>query len=156
MIFSHPHTVFSEEMLRPEKQDLAEIVDGMDNIVETQRRVASLYFEDGSVEMACPPLKALLHIMRDGCHESRGLSDPAIRALFSRESLLESDWYRVQLATRQQQETALWRRHVEYLEAFLGRAGYAEEAKRMRIAERLVVARRELAAAEGLGGGAPM
>ena len=151
MIFSHPHMVFSEEMLRPEKQDLGQIVDGMDNIVETQRRVAALYFEDGSVDMACPPLKALLHIMCHGHFEGMGLSDPAFRAMFTRESLLSGVWYHEQLAARQQREIALQRRHVDYLEEFLRRAGYAEEAKRMGIAERLAAAKSALADAESPG-----
>jgi len=145
MIFSHPHTVFSEEMLRPEKQDLDQIVDGMDNIVETQRRVAALYFEDGSIELACPPLKALLHIMCYDHYEGKRLSDPVFRAAFTRESLLEGEWYREHLAVRQTREIALWQRHAAYLEAFLGRAGYGEEAERMKIRERLETARAELA-----------
>ena len=62
-VFNHPEVVFTDEMLRPELQSLEVFVDGMDNIVETQKRVAQLYFEDGSVESACPPLRALLHIM---------------------------------------------------------------------------------------------
>jgi phosphoenolpyruvate carboxykinase (diphosphate) len=137
MIFSHPHTLFSEGMLRPEKQDLRQIVDGMDNIVETQRRVAALYFEDGSVELACPPLKALLHIMCYDQFEGKDLAHPDIRRAFTREALLASDWYRGELQRRQTREIALWERHVAYLEAFLDRASYAEVAKRMHIRERL-------------------
>jgi hypothetical protein len=144
MIFSHPHMLFSEEMLRPEKQDLAQVIDGMENIVETQRRVAALYFEDGSVEAACPPLRALLNIMLHDQFEGKELSHPEIRRAFTREHLLVSDWYREQIAARQIQETELWRRHVAYLEEFLGRAGYAEEAERMRIRERLAYAKAKL------------
>jgi hypothetical protein len=59
-VFNQPHIIFTEEMLRPEKQSLVIVVDGMDNILETQRRVAQHYFNDNSVEMACPALKALL------------------------------------------------------------------------------------------------
>jgi hypothetical protein len=36
-VFNHPHAVFTEEMLRPELQDLDIFVDGMDNIVATQQ-----------------------------------------------------------------------------------------------------------------------
>ena len=66
---------------------------GVDAIVEAQTRVALNYFEDGSVEAACPPLKALLHIMAHGQYEGKGVEDPAVRRLFTREYLLESDWY---------------------------------------------------------------
>src|SRR5690606_16315260 len=55
-VFSYPRSVFPEEALRPELQDRGVFVDGVRNIVETQRRVALNYFEDGSVEHACPPL----------------------------------------------------------------------------------------------------
>ena len=145
MIFSHPHTVFTEEMLRPEKQDLAQIVDAMDNIVETQKRVASLYFEDGSVELAAPPLKALLHIMLYDKYEDKELSHPQIRKLFTREYLLSSPWYCTHLQTRQRREIELWQRHVEYLENFLSRPGYDEVVARLKIRERLEHARCTLA-----------
>lgn len=148
MIFSHPHMVFTEEMLRPEKQDIAQIVDAMDNIVETHRRVAGLYFEDGSIEWACPALKALLHIMRTGEWEGHALDSPEVRRLFTREHLLGSDWYREHLQTRQRREIALWRRHIAYLSEFLGRAGYAGEAEMLGIAHRLASARQKLAAVE--------
>ena len=70
------------------------------------------------------------------------------RAMFTRESLLTGDWYREQLAARQQREIALQRRHMDYLEEFLGRAGYAEEAKRRRIDDRPAAAKSALADAE--------
>ena len=42
-------------MLKPELQDVDVFADGMDNIVSTQKRVAEMYFEDGSIEVVCPP-----------------------------------------------------------------------------------------------------
>jgi hypothetical protein len=65
-VFNHPHVVLTPEMLRPELQDLEIFVDGMDNIVGTHKRVAEYYFNDGTIEFGCPPLKALLHIMAHG------------------------------------------------------------------------------------------
>src|SRR5262249_47362550 len=62
---NHPHVVFPDEMLRPELQGLDTFADGVDNIVSTQKRVADHYFADGSIADACPPLRALLHLMRD-------------------------------------------------------------------------------------------
>src|SRR5690606_26701019 len=62
-VFDNPAAVFTPDMLRPETQDLEVFVDGVDNIVQAQERVARQYFEDGSVHDACPPLRALLHIM---------------------------------------------------------------------------------------------
>jgi hypothetical protein len=65
-LFETPDAVFPEPMLRPEKQDRAQFAQGLDAIVEAQQRVALLSFEDGSVEHACQPVKALLHIMAHG------------------------------------------------------------------------------------------
>ena len=44
-VFNHPHVVFTEEMLRPELQDMEIFVDGMDNIVGTHKRVAAALFQ---------------------------------------------------------------------------------------------------------------
>ena len=82
-LFETPDAVFTEEMLRPEKQSLELFAAGVDAIVEAQRRVALNYFEDGSVEAACPPLKALLHIMAHGEFEGMGLDDPRLSRIFS-------------------------------------------------------------------------
>lgn len=136
-VFNYPHAVFTEEILRPEKQDMAVFADGMDNIVTTHRDVAARYFADGSVEMACPPLKALLHIMAHGQYEGRGLDDPDFRALFKRETVLSSDWYAARLSAKQEHDIKLWRNHATYLQKFLEKKNYAEEARRLEVAARL-------------------
>jgi phosphoenolpyruvate carboxykinase (diphosphate) len=115
--------------------------------------VARLYCEDASVEHACPPLKALLHIMAHGHYQGNGIESPAIRGLFQREALLGSDWYQERLRVKQRKDVALWRRHVEALEA--ARANMdAMEARRLELDSRLADARGELArvkSAEYLG-----
>jgi hypothetical protein len=143
-MFNHPHVVFTDRMLRPETQDPAIFADAVDNIVETQKRVASLYFEDGSLGLACPPLRALLHVMRDGQHEGRDLASPELRALFTRESLLKSEWYAARLEAQQASDRKLWLRHAATLEKFLAKPNYAGEAARLGIAERLRRARVQL------------
>ncbi|HEY7392173.1 MAG TPA: hypothetical protein VH640_26885 [Bryobacteraceae bacterium] len=117
-LFETPDMVFPEELLRPEKQNPDQFAAGVEAIVEAQTRVARQYFEDGSVGAACPALKALLHIMVHGSYEGKCVEDPEIRALFSRDSMLASDWYRERLITCQNREVALWRRHVAALEQF--------------------------------------
>jgi hypothetical protein len=144
-VFSHPHLVFTEEMLRPEKQSLELAVDGMDNIVETQKRVAASYFADGSIELASPPLKALLHIMRDDHWNGKGLSDPEVRGLFEPENLLNSEWYQGRIAAKKASDTALWQRHVDYLQGFLSRESHAREAARLGIEAKLEQAQKTLA-----------
>jgi len=143
-VFNHPHAVFSEEMLRPELQDPEEFADGVDNIVATQRRVSALYFSDGSINQACPPLRALLHIMLHDSWEGRSIQHPEVRSLFSREQLMASDWYAARLAARQEIDRAQWKGHVEYLEKFLKRASHAEEAAHLGLPDRLVRARHML------------
>src|SRR6266478_2940033 len=143
-MFNHPQALFTEEMLRPELQDRQLFADGMDNIVATQKRVAKMYFEDGSVKQACPPLATLLHIMlNDGC-EGKGLEHPQVRKLFTCENLLASDWYAARLAAKQKIDRQLWRRHTEYLERFLKKSSHADEAARLNIADRLSRARKTL------------
>jgi hypothetical protein len=89
------------------------------------------------VTLACPPLQALLHIMRDGQFEGKGLDHPEVRRLFSREAMLASDWYADRLKAKQEVDIQLWRRHVKYLEAFLAKPNYADEAERLGVADRL-------------------
>ena len=115
-IFETPDAVFPDQMLRPEKQDLAQFAAGVDAIVETQTRVALQYFEDGSVDAACPPLKALLHIMAHGSYQGMGVDAAEIRGLFSREAMLASEWYRERLVVKQERDVALWTRHLRALE----------------------------------------
>jgi hypothetical protein len=143
-MFNHPDKVFTDAMLKPETQDLAVFADGMDNIVSTQRSVAQHYFNDGSIEMACPPLKALLHIMAHGQFEGRDVGHAKIRALFTRESLLASEWYAERLRAKQAVDVKLWQRHVTYLTKFITKEHYADEAARLGIENRLHEARNEL------------
>jgi hypothetical protein len=147
-VFNHPHEVFTEAMLRPELQDPAIFADGMDNIVTTQQRVAEMYFADGSIAQACPPLAALLHIMARAQWQGKGLDHPEVRGLFTRESLLASSWYAARLAAKQKVDRALWRRHVEYLNMFLRKTSHADVAEKMRISDRLAEARKTLEAIE--------
>ena len=119
IVFDNPNDVFTPEMLRPEIQDMASFVDGIDNIVTTHKQIAENYFADGSIALACPPLKALLHIMQSGAYEGKTIADPALRALFTRELLWESEWYASRLQTQQTLEIRLWKRHIHTLREFL-------------------------------------
>jgi hypothetical protein len=147
-VFNHPHAVFTEAMLKPELQDQAVFADGMENIIATQKRVAQMYFNDGSIAQACPPLKALLHNMLHDQFEGKGLADPEFRKLFTRENLLASAWYAERLAAKQKVDRALWQRHIQYLDAFLHKPSHADVAAEMRVADRLSSARKTLAEVE--------
>jgi hypothetical protein len=131
-IFELPGSVFPEELLKPEKQDLDNYVAGIDAICDAQKTVALNYFEDGSVNAACPPIRALLHIMAHGHYEGKGVDNPEIRALFTREGLLASNWYKERLAVKQRRDIALWQRHVAALEA-AGKSVATAHAELMRV-----------------------
>ncbi len=140
-IFNHPHAVLTEEMLRPELQDPAEFADAVDNVVATHRRVAEHYFADGSIEEACPPLRALLHVMRDGHHEGRSLEHPELRALFDRESVLASGWYADRLKARQRIDRHRLQQAIRYGEKFAATPAYSDETERLAIRDRISAAR---------------
>ncbi|WP_051604255.1 hypothetical protein [Methylobacter tundripaludum] len=143
-MFDYPTAVFDDAMLKPETQDMPSYVDGIDNVYEAQQRVAQQYFQDGSIDDACPPLKALLHIMAEGEYAGQTISDPAIRAMFTRDYLLQSDWYQQRLEIKQQRESKLWQQHKAYIQQQLTAteqsAGRAEliqklEATELKLAE---------------------
>ncbi len=143
-IFDNPSAVFTELILKPETQGLETYVDGINNIVEAQQRMALQYLEDGSIEDACPPLQALLIIMATGKYMGMDAHHPEIRAMFTRENLLASDWYKERLEIKQQRDTVLWHRHVDSLKYFLDDADYADEAERLGLPRRLETAMEKL------------
>lgn len=143
-IFDNPSGVFTREMLQPETQDLDVFVDGIENIVQAMEKSALMYFQDGIIEDACPPLRAILHVMAYGNYNGKSIQDPEIRAMFTRESLIQSNWYRDRLLKKQRREINLWHQHINYLEGFLNRPGYAEKASRLSISMRLDQARKQL------------
>ncbi|HTS66543.1 MAG TPA: hypothetical protein VMH28_31185 [Candidatus Acidoferrales bacterium] len=142
-IFETPHAVLTGPMLRPEEQDEQMFVEGVEAIVEAQRRVALEYFEDGTVGAACPPVKAVLHLMAHGSFEGMFADDARVRAMFTRDSLLASEWYRDRLRARQEKDIALWKSHAAALEAFQSGAD-KEAVHELAIGARLEAARRQL------------
>ena len=56
--------------------------------------------------------------MAHGSFGGLGVEHREVRAMFTRESLLLSDWYAKRLLTQQQRDIALWLRHVRALERF--------------------------------------
>ena len=89
-------------------------------------------------------MKALLHIMVDGSFESKTIRDAEIRNLFTKESLLASDWYTDRLRLRQLREQQLWQRHVQSLETFFNSNEFPEEKISMNISGRLEKSRQRL------------
>ncbi len=143
-MFDYPTAVFDLAMLKPETQDLASYVDGIDNVYEAQQRVAQLYFQDGSIDDACPPLKALLHIMADGHYAGKTIGDPELRSLFTRDALLQSDWYQQRLEIKQQRDSQLWRQHQAYIQLQLGKLEANDTALRAELKRKLAATEHRL------------
>lgn len=137
-IFLHPNVVFTPEMLAPETQDLDTFAESMDVIVETHRRVAQAYFDDGTVEFAVPPLRALLEVMAFGrTADGLTLTDDAFRAQFEREAVLGSDWYAARLDAKQAEDIRRTESALENLRGFARHAADSEAAQRIRLSERI-------------------
>jgi phosphoenolpyruvate carboxykinase (diphosphate) len=143
-VFDNPSKVFDERILCPERQDMESFADGVLHIAEAQKRVAEIYLQDGSLEIACPPLKALLHIMAMGNWQGYGLDAPEVRSMFTREHLLQSQWYQARLASKQRVDTSLWTRHVSYLTDYCDRPTHSAVTKRLRLREQLQHAKARL------------
>ena len=147
-MFNHPHAVLPVLALRPELQNPIEFADAIENIVATHRRVAEHYFTDGSVADAIPPLRALLHVMRDGHFEGQGLEAPAVRELFDPAQARVSVWYQARLRAKQAVDVRRNRRFTDYFGRFLAKPAYAVEAIRLGLHERQAAARARLSQAE--------
>jgi hypothetical protein len=143
-IFDNPDKVFDINILQPERQDPASYADGVKYIMEAYQRVALQYFEDGSIEDACPPIRALLSIMAHGHYEGKDETHPEIRQMFTLDYLLGSKWYQERLRTRQQKDIALWTRHVASLEQALVRSARFDRSLLSELQSRLSVAKSEL------------
>jgi hypothetical protein len=143
-VFDSPNRVFDEALLRPETQDLAVFVDGIDNIVEAQCRVARQYLDDGSAEELVPPLQALIHIMANGQYQGKGADHPDIRGLFTRSAMVKSSWYRRRLRAKQERDVDLWLTFVGNLTELISRDTHADEIERLQIDARLQTARMRL------------
>src|SRR5262249_37414455 len=111
-VFDNPSKVFDEAILLPETQDPESFADVIKYIIEAYQGVAKEYEEDGWYERVCPPLAAILDIMVANRPLSRDAEAREVRRMFTPEYLLESDWYRERLATKQRRDIALWRRHL--------------------------------------------
>ena len=131
-IFTNPDGVFPTDMLMPEIQSTKDYAEGISYISESQAQVAQAWFKDGSIEEACPPLKALIHIMVDGHYEGKSLSDPGIRKMFTAEYVLNSDWYKERIQSSH--DFAL--KILEMQKATISSSDYiAEETKSEKLAK---------------------
>lgn len=143
-VFDNPSKVFTEEILRPEQQDPESFADGILYIAEAQKRVAQQYMDDGGYELACPPLRAVLSIMSHGEYEGKTIADPEVRKLFTRGSLLSSDWYRRRLSAKKQRDIEFWKGFEKRLSTCAVEERDSGIADELDLEERLAYARQQL------------
>ncbi|MES6611130.1 hypothetical protein U6P04_10150 [Cutibacterium acnes] len=137
-IFLHPDTVFTPEMLRPELQDADIFADSVRTISTTHARVAKAYFDDRTVSLAVPPIRALLEIMVNGvCSEGWTLDDPELREMFTRESVLASDWYAERIDAKQAEAVRRAERGIAHLEQFMADPRNASACEEIDVQARL-------------------
>ena len=143
-VFDNPTKVFDEAILRPELQDPPAFADGIRYITEAHSATARLYFEDGSVEAVCPPVKALLSIMAFGDCDGMKVGDPEFRAMFTREAVLASPWYRQRLETAQQRAIRRCERIIGHIRSVSEGDPTGEIRARLDIEGRAELAKAEL------------
>jgi hypothetical protein len=136
-ILTSPEAVFPDEMLQPEKQSMEIFADSMANIVDAHRRAALRFFEDKTIDNACLPMKALLHIMAHGDYEGMQLDSPEFRSLFDRKTIMESDWYRERLSVCQKIHVHHLRRCLRHMKEFAKKESNREYVYSMHIRRRI-------------------
>jgi len=143
-IFSNPDAVFTEDMLRPELQDLQTFVDSLKNLTITEKRVAEGLMLDGTYETLCPPLQALVQIMINGEFEGKDREHPEFRKMFTRESVIKSDWYKNRLKVKQQKDIQFWTDNIAYLKNVLSMKNYKEAIVRLNLNDKLEESKQQL------------
>jgi phosphoenolpyruvate carboxykinase (diphosphate) len=145
-IFLHPHMVLTPAMLRPELQDVGIFAESVATIVTTHERVARSYFDDGTISLAIPPLRALLEIMANGVTaEGWTLEAPEFRAMFTREAILASDWYAARLDAKQAAASGRADAGLAAIEKFVSTPGNEEPTARLDMPARVAAAQAEAA-----------
>ena len=143
-VFDNPTMVFDQPILRPETQDPTAFADGIRYIAEAHSTTARLYFEDGSAEAVSPPVRALLSIMAFGDFNGLTVGSPEFRAMFTRESVLASEWYRERLVTAQSQAIRRSGRLIRHIASARLRDTTGEITARLGLDDRAERARSDL------------
>jgi hypothetical protein len=82
--------------------------------------------------------------MAEGHYRGLAVHAPEIRALFTRENLLASDWYRQRLQVKRERDLALWTRNLNELVHFKQNRRNVEESRRLDIDARIDYAQSHL------------
>ena len=75
--------------------------------------------------------------MAHGHYKGLKVDDPSIREMFTRDYLLQSDWYRERLIIKQTRDKQLWQQHRSYLADQLEMLDEDEFDRRHHLTERI-------------------
>jgi len=89
-------------------------------------------------------LKVLLHIMAHGHYEGKEISDPELRKLFDRETVIQSDWYKERLQNKQKKDVQLWKKHIDYISNFSAQETNKSIVENLKLNEQLSYANDKL------------
>ncbi len=117
-VFVSPLSVFPEDMLKPEKQNMDDFVDGVCNITDTQMKIAEAIVKNGGDNLACPPLKVLIHIMAYGEYQGLKVDSPEFRDMFKLDNMIKSDWYSKRLQNQVDYDKMQLENSLSYLNDF--------------------------------------
>ena len=82
--------------------------------------------------------------MVHGSFEGKTIDDSEIRNLFTREYLINSDWYKDRLLNKQLNDIALWQRHLQYLLNYMEKLYNVNDEERECVREKLLMAEQRL------------
>jgi hypothetical protein len=99
---------------------------------------------DGTYEALCPPLQALVTIMIHGSFEGKDRHHPEFRKLFTREYVMNSDWYKKRLSLKQERDIKYWQKSIAYFEDVIGMKNHKEAVERMNLNKKLEEAKAQL------------
>ena len=86
--------------------------------------------------------------MAEGHYEGKTINDPEVRGLFTRESLLSSDWYRRRLKAKQRRDIQHWKDMAERVRAYMDDPSVEDFIGELDLPERLAYVEEQLAIAE--------
>ena len=76
-------------------------------------------------------------MMAYGNYEGKEMSDPELRGYFTRDYIINSDWYKDRLKLKQQKDISFYTKQINYLETFISNPGNTQQVIEMDLNGRL-------------------
>lgn len=128
-VFLTSDKTWSKEEIHPWEQNKDLYVQGKETLARYKKKIALEYFNDGSIDVASEPLRAVLHMMvyDEYRFTPPGAAEPVVwtrespeyRALFTGEAMLKSAEYRAALEESQRRDCLRLTEQARVLEEFV-------------------------------------